>query len=97
MAELRDRCEWVAVTRSARGSVLVHQGRDYEIPAVPPAALVDTTGAGDLYAAGVLFGLVRGMDIPAMGRIGSLAASEVISHLGARPHTRLSGLLAGTA
>jgi sugar/nucleoside kinase (ribokinase family) len=56
--------------------------------------VVDTTGAGDLYAAGFLFGLSRGRDLPACGRLGSLAAAEVISHVGARPLTPLARLAA---
>ena len=56
--------------------------------------LVDTTGAGDLYAAGFLFGLSRGLDLAACGRLGSLAAAEVISHVGARPATPLAELTA---
>jgi sugar/nucleoside kinase (ribokinase family) len=55
-------------------------------------AVVDTTGAGDLYAAGVLYGLCRGLDLPACGRLGSLAAAEVISHVGARPTVPLAQL-----
>ena len=52
--------------------------------------MVDSTGAGDLYAAGVLFGLSRGLDLATCGRLGSLAAAEVISHVGARPAAPLS-------
>ena len=57
------------------------------------ADVVDTTGAGDLYAAGFLFGLARGMDLRRCAELGSLAAAEVISHLGARPQVPLSSLL----
>ena len=56
--------------------------------------VVDTTGAGDLYAAGVLFGLTRGYELEIAGRIGSICAAEVISHYGARPATSLSALVA---
>jgi len=62
------------------------------IDAHPLDALVDTTGAGDLYAAGFLFGLSRDLDLASCGRLGSLAAAEVISHVGARPVTPLAKL-----
>jgi sugar/nucleoside kinase (ribokinase family) len=85
LERVRGHCEIAALTRSERGSVIV-AGRDvHMVEAQPVAAVVDTTGAGDLYAAGFLFGLSRGMDLAACGRLGSLAAAEVISHVGARP------------
>ena len=93
VAELSNHCELVAVTRGAQGSVLISNRKHYAIEAIAPPKLVDTTGAGDLYAAGILFGLVKGMDEPRMGRLASAAASEVISHLGARPQIPLSSLL----
>jgi sugar/nucleoside kinase (ribokinase family) len=65
-----------------------------EVPAHPVDRVVDTTGAGDLYAAGFLFGFSRGVDLAACGALGSLAAAEVISHLGARPATSLAELAA---
>jgi sugar/nucleoside kinase (ribokinase family) len=55
--------------------------------------VVDTTGAGDLYAAGVLYGITAGLDLAEAGRIGSIAAAEVISHVGARPEQALRGLI----
>lgn len=82
-----------AVTRSAAGSVLVAGDRTEVIPAAP-ANVVDTTGAGDLYAAGVLYGLTNGLDLAIAGRLGSLAAAEVISHVGARPEVDLAELAA---
>lgn len=85
-------CEIVAVTRSERGSVIVSGGETYEIAAEPVARVVDTTGAGDLYAAGFLFGLSTGRDLPECGRLGSLAAAEVISHMGPRPEASLKAL-----
>jgi sugar/nucleoside kinase (ribokinase family) len=57
------------------------------------ARVVDTTGAGDLYAAGFLFGLTRGLPLPTCGKIGSLCAAEIISHVGARPEVALKGLV----
>jgi sugar/nucleoside kinase (ribokinase family) len=59
---------------------------------VAPAKLVDTTGAGDAYAAGLLYGLAQGFELARAGALGSLAASEVISHFGARPETSLKKL-----
>jgi sugar/nucleoside kinase (ribokinase family) len=64
------------------------------VDAFPVKSLVDTTGAGDLYAAGFLVGLSRGLDLAECGRLGSLAAAEVISHIGARPATPLAKLAA---
>ena len=74
--------------------MVVGRGERYEIGAVPIAQVVDTTGAGDLYAAGVLFGLTHGQDLETCGRLGSVAAAEVISHLGARPEMSLVELAA---
>ena len=80
------------LTRSELGSVIITaDGERLEIPAVP-ADLVDTTGAGDLYAAGFLSGWTAGLDLTDAGRMGSMAAGEVISHLGARPQAPLSEL-----
>jgi len=81
-----------AVTRGARGSVLVSGSEHVEVAASAVSSVVDTTGAGDLYAAGVLFGLTHGDSLAAAGRRGSIAAAEVISHFGARPECSLSEL-----
>jgi sugar/nucleoside kinase (ribokinase family) len=81
-----------ALTRSEMGSVILSQGKTLAIPAAPVAKVVDTTGAGDLYAAGFLFGIARGRSLETAGRLGSLAAAEVISHIGARPESRLQDL-----
>jgi sugar/nucleoside kinase (ribokinase family) len=94
IAEVRGRCEIAALTRSAAGSVIVSRDETVEVPAVPPAKLVDTTGAGDLYAAGFLHGLTRGWPLEACGRLGSLAATEIIGQLGARTERRLAELAA---
>jgi len=85
LQRVRGQCEIAALTRSERGSVVVAARDVHVVDAQPASAVVDTTGAGDLYAAGFLFGLSRGMDLAACGRLGSLAAAEVISHVGARP------------
>ena len=81
-----------ALTRSAKGSMIFAGSRVIAVPAARVGPVVDTTGAGDLYAAGFLFGLTSGRDLEAAGRLGSLAAAEVISHIGARPETPLARL-----
>lgn len=86
-------CPLTAVTRSEKGSLLIpREGGIVEIAAHPPERLVDTTGAGDAYAAGLLFGLARGFGLERAGRLGALAAAEVISHFGARPEKNLRAL-----
>jgi sugar/nucleoside kinase (ribokinase family) len=81
------------LTRSEDGSVLVSGNETIEIPAELVAPVVDTTGAGDQYAAGVLVGLARSMSLAEAGRLGSLAAAEVISHVGPRPMRPLKQFL----
>jgi sugar/nucleoside kinase (ribokinase family) len=83
-----------ALTRSAAGSVILAGGAEYRIAAAPVARVVDTTGAGDLYAAGFLYGLTRALPLPICGEIGSLCAAEIISHFGGRPEVKLSELVA---
>ena len=83
-------CELAVLTRSEAGSVIVGAGETTEVPADPVSKVMDATGAGDLYASGFLFGLVRGLPIVTCGRLGSLAAAEVISHMGARPEVNLA-------
>ena len=82
-----------ALTRSEAGSVIL-RGAETVMIAAEPAKLVDTTGAGDAYAAGFLAGWTAGRPLPACGRMGSLAAAEVISHYGARPEADLQALVA---
>ena len=81
-----------ALTRSEKGSVILGEGKSIAIPAAPVAKVVDTTGAGDLYAAGFLYGVATGRDLETAGRLGSLAAAEIISHIGARPEVSLREL-----
>ncbi len=85
-------CEMAVLTRSEAGSVIVAAGETTEIAAWPVQEVVDVTGAGDLYAAGFLYGLTRGASLAECGRLGSLAAAEVIGHIGARPETPLRKL-----
>lgn len=81
-----------ALTRGPNGSVIIAEGVRHIIPAALIENVVDTTGAGDLYAAGVLYGLATNLSYDKAGRLGSLAAGEVISHLGARPEVSLADL-----
>ena len=81
-----------ALTRSEKGCVIVQESQVHVVPAVPPSRVVDTTGAGDQFAAGFLSGLVRGKSLADCGRLGALAAAEVISHYGARPEVSLEEL-----
>jgi sugar/nucleoside kinase (ribokinase family) len=90
VAHIRRLTGLAAVTRGAKGSVVVTPGQVIEVPAAPVARVVDTTGAGDLYAAGFLYGVTRNLPLAECGRIGSLAAAEIISHYGARPETPLA-------
>ena len=83
-----------ALTRSAKGCVIVEEGMVHQIPAAPVKHVVDTTGAGDQFAAGFLYGLTRGKGLADCGRLGALAAAEVISHYGARPETSLMDIAA---
>jgi len=94
MAErARALCPLTAVTMSERGSLLVPRGgAPVRVAAKKPEKLVDTTGAGDAYAAGLLFGLARDLSLETSGALGALAAAEVISHFGARPQADLRSL-----
>ena len=80
------------ITMGTLGSMLIDNGRQIKIPAYEVGRVVDTTGAGDQYAAGVLFGVSQGRSLEECGRLGSLAAAEVISHVGPRPLSALSDL-----
>ena len=92
LQQVRRHCAVAALTRSEHGSVIVAGDEVHVVAAHPVRTVVDTTGAGDLYAAGFMVGLSRGLDVATCGRLGSLAAAEVISHVGARPQTPLAGL-----
>ncbi len=82
-----------ALTRSEQGSVVIKGSETHAVPAAPVSKVVDTTGAGDLYAAGFLFGFTAGKPLAECARLGGIAAAEIISHVGARPETALKGLM----
>ena len=89
---LRNDVRLAVITRSEKGCLVVTREETDAIPASPIERLVDATGAGDLFAAGFLVGLSRGVDYRTAARLGALAAAEVIQHLGARPETSLKNL-----
>ena len=89
VAALRQEARLAVVTRSEKGCVVVTRQRVLAVPACRVEWVVDTTGAGDLFAAGFLFGLAQGTDHERAARLGAIAAAEVIQHLGARPQVSL--------
>ena len=80
------------LTRGAAGSVVVTAAGPVAVPAPPVERVVDTTGAGDLFAAGFLYGITNGLSPEDSARLGGVCAAEVISHVGARPHADLRAL-----
>ena len=92
LQQVRKDCKFAALTRSEQGSVIVANGEVHVVDAEPVSKVVDTTGAGDLFAAGFLYGLTRGKDPVTCGRLGALAAAEIISHYGPRPQVSLADL-----
>jgi sugar/nucleoside kinase (ribokinase family) len=94
LASVRAETRVAAVTRSEKGAVIVSGDDEARVPATPVEKVVDTTGAGDLFAAGFLTGYSRGADLETCGRLGVIAAGEIISHMGARPQVSLAGLAA---
>ncbi|MDB4173152.1 adenosine kinase [bacterium] len=94
LQKVRGHCKIAALTRSEKGSVIISGDEVHVIDAAPVKKVVDTTGAGDAYAAGFLYGLTQGMSLDQCGRLGGIASAEVISHFGARPETPLSELAA---
>ena len=82
----------LALTRSEKGCVIASGDELHVLDAVPISKVVDTTGAGDQFAAGFLFGLTHNHALDICGRLGALAAAEVISHYGARPEVSLKTL-----
>lgn len=90
VAAIRRDCPMAVLTRSEKGSLIVRGDETVESLAHPVSKLVDVTGAGDLYAAGFLFGFTQKLELPRCAALGSLAAAEVISHTGARPELNLN-------
>jgi len=90
--EIARDAELAAITMGAEGAMAVHNGEVVSVPAFPVEKVVDATGAGDLFAAGFLIGMARGQTLEAALKTGCLAASEVITHIGARPQLDLEGL-----
>jgi sugar/nucleoside kinase (ribokinase family) len=88
---IRGRVDIAAITRGAEGSVILTANEALAVAADPVAQVIDTTGAGDQYAAGFLYGLARGQSLADCGALGALAAAEVISHYGPRPAETLAG------
>jgi sugar/nucleoside kinase (ribokinase family) len=90
---VRQHCEIAVLTRSEKGSVIVTKDELIEVAAETVSAVVDTTGAGDVYAAGFLYGYTQGKPLPQCGRIASVVAAEILTHIGARPQQNLGKLL----
>ena len=90
---LRDKCPLAVVTRSKQGSVVITADDYIEVPALPVDPIIDATGAGDMYAAGFLYGLTHGKSLEQSAEIGTICAAEVIMHMGPRPQVALASLL----
>ncbi len=94
MAELAKHAGIAVVTRSSQGAIVLEGGRRHHVPAEPVDRVVDSTGAGDLFAAGFMAAMVQGRTLPDCARAGGIAAAEIISHFGARPEVDLRALTA---
>ena len=90
---VKDMCQIACVTRGAEGATIIGNGEVVHVPATPLGDIIDTTGAGDQFAAGFLYGYTEGMDLAECGRLGCLSAGEVIGHLGPRPQVSYADLL----
>jgi sugar/nucleoside kinase (ribokinase family) len=92
ISSMREMTQTACITKGAEGSMIITPTEVIEIPVVEVLKRVDTTGAGDLYASGVLAGIAQGFSLDVAGRMGSCAAAEVITHIGARPLEALTTL-----
>jgi len=92
VAAFKDKVETLVVTRSEKGALATQRGERADVPAAPVEKVVDTTGAGDLFAAGFLTGQAQGLSLEQSLKLGAIAAAEVISHYGARPEADLTAL-----
>jgi len=90
----RGEAEIAVLTRSEKGATVITAKDQVSVPAAPVARVVDTTGAGDLFASGFLYGYTRGKDFAHCAKLGALCAAEIISHFGARPEVKLKDLAA---
>ena len=95
LQHVRGHCEIAALTRSEKGSVIVSGDEIHVVDAEPVAKVIDSTGAGDAYAAGFLYGYTQGKDLATCAKLGGLLASEIITHYGARSEADLKALVAG--
>lgn len=93
ITKLQGTCDIIAITRSEKGAIILTKNDAVTLPAVPVEEVFDVTGAGDLYAAGFLYGYTHDMPIEKCGMLGSYAAGEVIKYLGARPMSKLAPLV----
>ena len=89
---VKDHCEVVVLTRGEKGAVILSKAKTITIAAEPVTKIIDTTGAGDQFAAGFLYGFTQGMPLEKCGQLGAIAAAEVISHIGPRPERKLAEL-----
>ncbi len=97
ISAVSEHVEIAAVTRSEKGAVILSKGERIDIPAAPVSKVIDTTGAGDQFAAGFLYGFTEGKDLETCGKLGALSAAEVISHIGPRPELKYADLIAKAA
>ena len=91
--KIKEKCDIAAITLGEKGSVIVQGDKKYNIDASKGLNVVDTTGAGDLYASGFLYGYTQGENLERCGQLANLAASEVIQHIGGRPNSSLAKLV----
>lgn len=97
ISAVSDHVEIAAITRSEKGAVIIAGGKQIKIDAAPVDKVIDTTGAGDQFAAGFLYGFTEGKDPETCGKLGALAAAEVISHMGPRPEAAYKELITKAA
>ena len=97
ISAVSENVEIAAITRGAKGATIISDGKRIDVPAAPVNNVVDTTGAGDQFAAGFLYGFTNGRTLETSAKLGALAASEVISHIGPRPEIALTDLISKAA
>lgn len=91
--QIKGKCEIAAITKSSEGSVILTEKEEFNIPSIDVQRVVDTTGAGDLYAAGFLYGYTQGEPLQVCGKYATIMATEVIQQMGARVQGDLSRLI----